>query len=287
MELYRNGIKVSNYEPLYSNKKIIISIDSSKTNSAIIVGDTMGHILDDFEIKGGGNQVDVHDLCRETRAQLKNLFHGADILLVGIEDIITKKEKGYKGIEIHQSRLKITTVWNNFIFFFDEFFGIMPVLVNNWAWKSGVLPEKYRTKDHDKGSKDWFKSLGNQWADRSDDVTDAVCIFLYLRQTMNIKPVYEIKEIQPPTHEYEIALYPDSLTISDKMKVFEIVNNETLEHNLGTMSNMLDINQIGCVKVPIESIPIEWIYSDALKYSAQCNYERETDWIYIVIGRKV
>ena len=78
MELYRNGIKVSNYEPLYSNKKIIISIDSSKTNSAIIVGDTMGHILDDFEIKGGSNQVDVHDLCKK-QTQLKNLFHGADI----------------------------------------------------------------------------------------------------------------------------------------------------------------------------------------------------------------
>lgn len=287
MELYRNGIKVSNYEPLYSNKKIIIAIDSSKSNSAIVVGDTVGHVLDDFEINGGGGKVDVYDLCRETRAQLKNLFRGADILLVGIEDIITKNERGYKGIEIHQSRAKITTVWNNFIFFFDEFFNIMPVLVNNWAWKSGVLPEKYRTKNHDKGSKDWFMSLGNQWADRKDDVTDAVCIYLYLRKVMNIKPVYEIKEIQPPTHEYEIALYPDSLTISDKMKVFEIVNNATLEHNLGTMSNMLDTNQVGCVKVPIESIPIEWLYSDALQYSAQCNYERETDWIYIVIGRKV
>ena len=139
MKLYRNGIEVSNYEPLYANKKIIIAIDSSKSNSGIIVGDTVGHVLDDFEISGSGAGVDVHDLCRETRAQLKNLFRGADILLVGIEDIITKKEKGYKGIEIHQSRAKITTVWNNFIFFFDEFFDIMPVLVNNWSWKSGEI----------------------------------------------------------------------------------------------------------------------------------------------------
>ena len=287
MEIYRNGIKVSEYEPLYSNKKIIVAIDSSKTNSALVVGDTMGHILDDFEISGGGGKVDVFDLCRDTRTQLKNLFRGADILLVGIEDIITKNERGYKGIEIHQSRAKITAVWNNFIFFFDEFFGIMPILVNNWAWKSHVLPEEYRTKNHAKGSKDWFQSIGNQWADRKDDVTDAVCIYIYLRQVMNIKPIYEIKEIQPPTHAYEYALYPCTLALSDKMKTFEIANNGTLEHNIGTMSNMLEDNQVGYVKVPIESIPLTWLYSDVLKYSAQCTYERKTDWVYVVVGKKV
>ena len=287
MELYRNGIKVSNYEPLYSNKKIIVAIDSSKSNSAIVVGDTVGHVLDDFEINGSGAGVDVYDLCRETRAQLKNLFRGSDILLVGIEDIITKNEKGYKGIEIHQSRAKITTVWNNFIFFFDEFFDIMPVLVNNWAWKAGVLPEKYRTKNHDKGSKDWFMSLGNQWADRKDDVTDAVCIYLYLRKVTNIKPVYEIKEIQIPTHEYEFSIYPKSMTLPESVKAFIIANNGLLEHNMATVANSLEIGQLGYIEVPIEAVPIEWLYSSALKYSSKYSYDRNTEHVYIVIGRKV
>lgn len=287
MELFRNGVKVQNYEPLYSNKKIIIAIDSSKSNSAIVVGDTVGHVLDDFEISGSGAGTDVYDLCRETRTQLKNLFQGSDILLVGIEDIITKKEKGYKGMEIHQSRAKITTVWNNFIFFFDEFFGIMPILVNNWSWKSGILPERYRTKEHDKGSKDWFMSLGNQWADRKDDVTDAVCIYMYLLKTMNIKPTYEVKEIQPPMYSYEYSIYPTSMDMPKSVKTFIIANNASLEHNIGTISNSLENKQLGYVKVPIEYVPIDWLYSRALKYSAKYTYERNTEHVYIVVGRKV
>ena len=51
------------------------------------------HVISyDYEISGAGEDTDVYDLCTYTRKQLKSLFYEADILFVGIEDIITKKE---------------------------------------------------------------------------------------------------------------------------------------------------------------------------------------------------
>lgn len=143
MILSRNGKVTPCYESIYAGKKLIIGIDSSKSNTAIVTCNEFGEELDDFEISGAGSNVNVYQLAWDTRNALKVLFKGADIMAVGIENIITKKEDGYKGIEVHQSRAKITCVFDNLIFFFQEFHGIMPILINNWDWKVSELPESF------------------------------------------------------------------------------------------------------------------------------------------------
>lgn len=283
MKIYKNGEEVFEYTPSYSGKKIVVAIDSSKSNSAIAVSDTNGNILDDYEIAGGGSDVDVYDLCWYTRKQLTSLFEGADIQLVGIENIITKNEKGYKGIEIHQSRYKITAVFDNFIFFFQDRHNIMPKLVNNQEWKAGVLPEEYRKRDHKKGSKDWFRALGNRWADRKDDVTDVICILMYILKTVKLNPVYDIKETAPPNNKYDVGIFPKNIKLPKESKQFNILNGDTLEHNLDAMSNYISAGQYGYVKLPIEKIPIEWIYSDKLKYSNEFKYDRNTDEVILAV----
>lgn len=302
MNIYKNGILVDEYMPSYSNRKIVISIDSSKSNSAIAVADEFGNILDDYEISGAGSNVDVYDLCAFTRSQLKTLFRGADILLVGIEDIITKnykgkdsKEKGkdfktrgihVTGLDVHQSRHKITAVFDNFMFIFEEFFGIRPIRINNWDWKVGVLPEQYRTREHSKGSLDWFNDLGNRWAGRKDDVTDVVCICMYLFKIKKIKAVYEVKETAPVKSEYDFAIVPISFPMPDDSKEFVISNQDTLEHNLSTISSRLEFGKTGYVKVPISSIPMGWIYSSRLRSTNTHKYERVTKEVIIVVERK-
>ena len=284
MQLSIDGEHVSSYEPMYSGKKIVIGIDSSKSNTAITVGDSMGNVYHDHELSGAGGDVNVYDFCRDMRRELKSLFKGADILKVGIEDIITKKEKGYRGIEIHQSRYKITAVFDNLIFLFDDYFGIMPTLVNNWAWKAAILPEEYRTKDHKKGSLDWFNAIGNRWAGRKDDVTDSVCIYYYLLKVNPVKPIYTIRETSPSNISYACSIFPDTFTMPDSAKEFIIDNTDSLEHNLAMIAEMLG-KEFGYVKVSTEMIPIDWIYSDRLKYNNTVKFQRNAKEVLVVVNR--
>ena len=117
LEFLKNGksYSIADSTGMFSGKSIMIAIDSSKSNSALIVSDTSQNILADFEFRGGGKDIDVYDLCKHTRAYLKRIFKGASIAAVGMENIITKKEDNYHGLEIHYSRAVITAVFNNYI----------------------------------------------------------------------------------------------------------------------------------------------------------------------------
>lgn len=285
MMILKNGMQVDEYSADYVGQKIVIGIDSSKSDTAIAVGDAYGNIIADYEIRGGGKATDVYDLCAFTRKQMKKLFDGADIQLVGIEDIITKKEKGYKGIEIHQSRYKITAVFDNFLFTFEEFFGIRPIRVNNWDWKSTILPEEYRKRTHDKGSKDWFADLGNRWAGRNDNVTDSVCILMYLYKRHKVKPIYTIKETAPNNASYEFMIVPSSFPTNETVREFAILNNDTIEHNVQTIAGALDVGQVGFVRVAIENVPIDWIFSEHLQITTDCRFNRVEDDVMFLIRR--
>lgn len=291
MIVSKNGNVLYSFQPSYAGKNLVIAIDSSKSNTGMIVGTPDGTIIDDYEISGAGGDVDVYDLCRDTRAFLKEVFQGANIRFVGIEDIITKKEKdkegkSYKGIEIHKSRAKITAVFNNFIFFFEEFYGVRPTPVNNWSWKSDILPEEYRTRAHDKGSRDYFDYLGNRWAGRKDDVTDAVCIFLYIIRNNTIRAKEDIYQLMPSQCEYEYSIVPESFEIGSAAKEFGIHVFDTLDKIIGTVANKLKNGCIGYFSIPIENISLEDIYSDKLGYSNACRFNKVTDNVMIIVRRK-
>lgn len=287
MQLFKNGNQVDSYQTSYSGRNIYISIDSSKSNSAMFVWDENSRPLDDYEISGAGADIDVYDLCYQTRQELKKLFYGANILKVGIEDIITKNEKGYKGLEIHQSRYKITAVFDSFIFYFQEYHHIMPIKINNWEWKSHILPEEYRTRDHKKGSKEWCVRLGNRWADRKDDVTDAYCIGLYLTRTEHVEVISKIEGTEPAKYEYEYIICPSSTPLNNSnIKHFTIQNNDTIIHNIETVSNRINNNMIGAFNIPISSIPIDLIYNSNIRYTDDHRFEKEDTEVTIIVSRK-
>ena len=296
MELCKNGIPVYEFVPSYGGRKLIVSIDSSKSNSAMIVWDEYGHPLDDYEISGAGSDVDVYELCWDTRKELRKLFYGAEVVLCGIEDIITKKESKvrygkdgkttyeYHGLDTHQSRAKITAVFDNFIFFFQDYCNINPIKVPNWAWKHGVLPEEYRTKGHRKGSLDWLNDIGSRFAGRKDDVTDAFCIGLYIINNNKIDTAYELDSTQPANYKYDFLLYPATYQRPAGSKLFVIKNTDTFEHNLDTISNRIEDGQIGCAKIPLEIIPLEVIYSDKLRTTSDYKYERHETEVMVIVA---
>lgn len=269
MNLSRNGKPTPCYTPLYNGKKIIIGIDSSKSNTAIVVGNEFGEVYDDFEISGAGSDVDVYQLCWDTRKSLRTLFMGAEVLGVGIEDIITKKEEGYRGIEVHQSRKKITAVFDNIIFYFQEYHNIMPKLVNNQEWKAAILPEEFRSRNHKKGAKDWHDYLGDRWAGRKDDVTDALSIFQYTVRILGIKPMYKIGVARAAEKEFNYGYYPVGTKLPQHTKQFQLNDSLTLIQNIETATHQLKKDDIGYFIIPVTMLSLMEIYSERMlrKYS--------------------
>lgn len=287
ISLKKNGEYVQDYTPSYQGQNIVIAIDSSKTNSAIMVGTPKGRVLDDYEIGGSGTDVDVYDLCKYARKQLRELFDGAKILFVGIEDIITKKSKqGYNtGLEIHQSRAKITAVFNSYIFLFQEYFGIMPRFINNWAWKSDILPEVYRTREHKKGSKDWLKAIGHKYGNRKDDVTDVYCIFLHICRTYKFKVVDDIMAVCPTAKEYIYQIFPENFDMNGA-RWFNVCNNDSLEHNITTVAERCSKGEVAMFKFPIERLSIDVIYSDKLQKVGNHVFTRDDKNVAVCVGVK-
>ncbi len=288
MILHKNGIETDAYDTSYAGKNICVSIDSSKSNSAMFVWDEYGYVLDDYEISGAGKDVDVYDLCWQTREQLKVLFKDAKIIKVYIEDIITKNEKdaegkSYKGMSIHQSRAKITAVFNNFIFFFQDYHHVMPRLVNNWEWKSHILPKEFRKKDHDKGSLDWCKAQGNRYAERKDDVTDAWCIGLYMFMAEKIDATYIVDTVEPARGHYNYGIFPENFPIPEGSKKFEIQNKDSLIHNIETISNRIEKGQPGVVKLPVDALTFEDVYSGKVMFNNQYTFIRGTQNVLIIV----
>lgn len=286
MELHKNNVPVYEFTPSYGGRNIVVSIDSSKSNTAMFVWDEYGHPLDDYEISGAGSEVDIYDLCWQTRKELKKLFTGANIILVGIEDIITKKEKGYKGLDFHQSRYKITAVFDSLIFFFQDNHNITPMRINNWSWKSSVLPEELRKADVKKGSQLYCKLLGNRWADRKDDVTDAYCIGLYLFMTVSVNSVYTVDSTVPFRGLYEYAICPIDFPTPANSKKFVIQNEDSLIHNIETVAGRIKVGQPGCITVECSKLTIDDVYSDKVQFSGKYSYERNCDKVLVVVFRK-
>lgn len=285
MEFYKNGEPVYEYVPSYGGKNIFVSIDSSKSNTAMLVWDEYGFPLDDYEISGAGASVDVYDLCWKTRDELCKLFNGANILRVGIEDIITKNENGYKGLEVHQSRYKITAVFDNLMFFFQIYHGQTPRKINNQEWKSHVLPDDLRKASVHKGSTIFCERLGNRWAGRKDDVTDAYCIGLYLLMTEKVESYYPVDHTEPAQRGYEYGVFPITFPTPAGAKNFIIKNNDTLIHNIETVSNHVSSGQPGIFSVPIDLLTMEDVYSENIKFGGAYKFARDAEKVLVVVYR--
>lgn len=282
-----NNSVVDTVFPRYSGREVTIGIDSSKTNSALAVGDETGEVIDVIEFNGandGTTEEAVLALCVKHREALKTLFSGARVKLVGIEDIITKNN-GQKesGITIHTSRFKITAVFMSFIFFFQESFGITPKLINNWEWKHAVLPEQFRTRDIKKGSLAYFRSIGSKYGGYSDDVTDSICILKHLCNKCGVTKAYKIKDIETAKHRYQMILTPENFEVtSSETKLFEYNRDFTLKQNADAMSNIVGRGGVAEAVVRTEGLEL----SDIYRYCTGSFKHREEYLKLIVVSDK-
>ncbi len=267
MILSINGRVENIFMPRYEGKKIVIGIDSSKTNSAIAVGDSSGCVLDYIEVNGvnvGTAEEETLKLCYDTRVALKEIFKYSKPICVGIENIISKITKGKEtGMTIHESRFKITAVFMSFISFFQDTFNITPQLINNQTWKAAVLPSEFRKREYKKGSLAYFKSINSRYQYCSDDVTDAICILKYLISANSITEGYKIVAPELSRYKHEIFLVPPSFISKIPIYPFTLNVNMTLEQNAIVMSNVIasKINVLAAAECNVEKLTLQDIYT--------------------------
>ena len=276
--------KVEQYcTPRYKGQRITIAIDSSKSNSGIAIGDAMCELKDIIELNGeevGTTIPETLDLCKDQRDFLKVLLEGSKPVLVGIEDIITKHQGEVSGMDIHTSRFKITAVFMSFISFFQDTFGITPILVNNQEWKSTVLPAEFRTRKYAKGSKAYLKSINSPLGEYTHDATDAACILEYLKMTKMPSKGYEILGAERSRVKFKIGIYTKDRSVQPTHKKYLPNYNLTLEQNLIVMANNLKYKDIAYIDFDVTKIPI-----DMLVKFCRGSFKRNEPIVRIMVAR--
>lgn len=254
IDLLKNNSQVKYFYSAYTGKDICIAIDSSKTNTALYVGDSGCNELDYYEIRGGGSDVDLWDLCKAQRCLVRELFKGASIKLIGIEDVITKHNH---GMEEHISRLAITAVFVSLISVFQDDFGIMPKLINNMAWKSEVLPPPYNTREFDKGSLAYHQHIRSKLANCTDDVTDAHSILMYMKKIYKGEMVTRIKAPIACNISYKNIIVNCKATYPSNYIKFKFNEDLSYKQTMDYMVACVGDGQCGICEIPTAVIPTE------------------------------
>lgn len=267
MKVSVNGQQIYDCYPMYAGRVIMVAIDSSKSNSAIAVGDECGNEIGYIELNGkedGTTEEATLKLCQAERKALRILFKDAKPRYVGIENIITKVVRGREtGMTEHESRFKITAVFNSFIAFFQDEFDITPQLINNKAWKSATLPQEFCKLNIGKGSLAYFKSINSKYRFCSDDVCDAVCILKYMCMTNNVQLGYKITNVELSSHKFHTYIVNKNYPIGKPEMLFLLNEDLTLEQNVKTISHALASSG----KVGIANVKTNWLeWDDLYKY---------------------
>lgn len=240
---------------------IVLAIDPGKTNMSLIIGTPWQEVLAILEFSGNnrkkGPTQDTTVYCNEFRDFMKQYIGKATIFRGGVEKAITKK-----GMEYHTSSMVLTEIRGNVLNVFWDHFNVKMMEVNNWSWKSHILPEGYRSQSI-KGSKPYLTSLpgGDIWNKFYEcDVTDCMCIYLHI--TNEIKSHYHLacKSIEKPLHKMSYFLIPN---LGDKLALpFTYNYSFSMSDNAAYVTNR---SSYKCVsRVRVKDLHLEDIYGHSI-----------------------
>lgn len=282
---------VSSIASRYTGKTICISIDSSKSNTAICVMSRTYKVLDLIEFDGSKDK-DILELIKLQRSAIKTIFNGSEIFDGGIEDIITKKDeesggKYSEGLKHHHARYVITAVFVSLICCFQDAFDYTLETISNQTWKAVVLPKELNKRGVYKGSVDYIRELYPQYitGTKDDDGTDAICIGEYMKIRKGFSKGSLTEDI-PDEGEFIInpckyRLYSKDVKIKDGIGVqFQYNNSLTLDMNARAISNRIDKGKLGWALFTIDQVSISEIY----KFCTG-KFEETTTHLVVVVKR--
>lgn len=270
-------------EPLDYSGDVVIAMDPSKTNFAMLIGTPEEEIIEIVEFSGNnrgrGPTEDTTLYCAELKHFLKQYLRNVKLYVVGIEAVITVKGKTPDKVS-HISNIVLNEIRSAVLSFFLEEYGITPTQVNNWSWKHHELPEGYR-HPYEKYSKKYLMDTDPTnplCAYFNEDATDAYFIYKYLVHTMCTTYTVYCNQVESKLHEYSIAITEvGSIYASDLREV--LYNNLfSIEENATFYANRI---KDGCYfKAPIDAIPIEMIYKCAQCMSDEIIDSQEA-WVVV------
>ncbi len=267
--------------PVNYHGEVVVVIDPSKTNMAMLVATPKGEHLAHIEFSGNNRRSGPIDdntvYCYEFREYVRQFLQFCRVYMVAVEEAVTVK--GAKTN--HYTNLTLTEIRANILGFFLENYGIKPIEVNNWSWKFGSLPEGFRGK-YEKGSKKYFTQcfpnspLSHYF---EADMTDCCCILKYvIKQYCGGYAVYCSAQEENFT-PYKYTLVRANFTLPDERKVL-FNPSFTLEENMNYYANRLF--GIFTMVLEMDDLTLDQIY----EHACNGNFDYlENDKVKAVISR--
>lgn len=246
---------------------VVIAFDPSKTNAAMVIMQPDGTILNTLEFSGNnrgrGPVQDTTEYCREWRAFMREYLKNVNLYCVGVEQTILAK--GARSS--YHSNQVLNEIRSNLLNFFLEEFGVHVIEVNNWAWKSAILPDGYRS-NKEKGSKRFFEEhfANTPYAYYYEaDMTDCICLGWYLcKNKCQAYSVY-CNRVEKSFSGFTYSYVPTDSEVCSKLQKVSFNPRFTIEDNLAYYSNRI----LGtfCMEVECERISIDDIYGKAMLFT--------------------
>lgn len=259
------GNKVS---PFQYGGEVIVAVDPSKTNMAMAVGDPWGVVLTYVEISGKG--CDTTEYCTDFMDFISQYLSLTHPIVFGEEQAVS-----YKGMQYHVSQMVLTEIRANLLQMIKSRFSLKPIEINNWTWKHAILPEGYRGQK-EKGSKRYLEQFG--FTGVTDDVTDAICMYLFLQKNQPKKPEPFCDHSEPCVLKHDIYIYSsDAINLPDGFWTFKYNPKFSLEDNVNYYVNRSRGN--GYLLVPASALTLDDIYTHC------CTAHGPSEELKVVISR--
>lgn len=237
---------------------LIIAVDPGKTNMAMVIGTTYGVKLCVLQFGAAGSGYDNSDYCMDFKDFIHRYLSGCDIKVFGIEQAISKR-----GMNYHHSSMVLTEIRANLIDLAYDLTGRKAEEINNWAWKSKILPDGMRSQS-EKGSTRFLSEIYSAYG--NSDVTDAVCMYKYLLYKHGDNTPMFPDKVEESLAKHQIFILPAGNSASKGARVFRYNDALTLEQNCIYFSNRTWEKGVSTVKA--ELLTLDEIYQYASRFHA-------------------
>lgn len=254
--------------PMAYTGDVVVTIDPSKTNTALVIGTPEKRILNILEFSGNnrgrGPVMDTTVFCEQLRQFLTTYLQNVNLYAVGVEKTILPRGKKahYHSVTV------LNEIRSTLLSFFFEVFNVHVIEINNWSWKAAVLPEGYRSMN-EKGSKRFFieHMSDTPYANYYEaDVTDCICMFWYMCSTHCQNYSVFCNRVEQSFTGFKYTFFPIDSNVCENLR--EVIFNErfSLEDNLAFYSNRL----LGpfCLEVSSDVINIDEVYNRSMLFKA-------------------
>lgn len=273
-------------QPLNYHGEVVIVFDPSKTNCAMFIGTPTGEEIYTIEFSGNnrrrGPVEDTTMYCAELRAFLSQFLQNVTVYVAAIEQAILVKNSERKKNFNYNTTMTLTEIRSTLCGFFIDQFNVKVLEINNWSWKSHVLPQGYRSQS-EKGSKRFIRdyypdSPLNYYFEA--DMTDCYCIYLFVVDSFCSNYTVFCNKVEVCNYKLETWLCPVSMPLETSMPSAVYNDRYSLEDNLAYYANR--IAKPFVMRIPVNILELQNIYGHISRFTTS---NMEDEFVKVVCKR--